>query len=419
MFQTKYLIVGSSHAGLSAMEAIRLCDQEGPVTMVSAEKAYPYSPTILPYVISGKVPKERISLRNQDYFDKIKVRFLNDSRVTGIHPADSSVTLESGKKITYEKLLIATGADPELAPIPGLKDCPHYKLRTIKDALEIRKAMNKLSSAIVLGGGLIGLHTAENMAKAGLQVTVVARRTLLRRYFDTQATGLIQKVFAENGVRVLTGSPITHVTSANGACAVSLENGLDLSAHILLVATGVRPRTSFLQGSSVKTDEGILVDERMRTEAENIWAAGDVAQAKSFFGPEQILNGILPDAVEQGRIAGMDMAGDPALKPYQGGIPMNTYTFFGNHSFSVGSSLPGDSEEGLEMDLIYSPAGLKYQKLVFREGRLIGAAGINTSFDPGIIRQMILRQVELGEMKATFAGSPLRSGRLLMTRLWR
>ncbi len=420
MSRTKYLIIGSSHAGLSAAEAIRLYDQDGALTMISAEKAYPYSPTILPYVVSGKVHEDRIFLRDQVWFDKRNIRFLNGATVTGVHAEKKSVSLESGREMSYEKLLIATGAEPELPPVAGLKECPHYKLRTVDDAINIRGALKKGGSAIVLGGGLIGMHAAENMARAGLKVTVVEMlRQVLPGYFDPQAAGLIQKVFTENGVKILTGNPATNVTSAHGACAVSLRNGLDLSAHVLLVAAGVRPRISFLAGSPVGTDAGILVDERMRTSAQDIWAAGDVAQAGSFLGPEKILNGIVPDAVEQGRIAGMDMAGDPSLKPYSGGIAMNTYSFFGNRSFSVGLSLAEASEEDLEVDTIYSPAGLKYQKLVFREDRLIGASAINAALDPGVICQTIRRKVQMGEMKRGFAASPLEYGRLFMSRLWR
>lgn len=161
------------------------------------------------------------------------------------------------------------------------------------------------------------------------------------------------------------------------------------------------------------------MNERMRTNVDNIWAAGDVAQARSFLGPEKILNGILPDAVEQGRIAGMDMAGDPALKAYAGGMPMNTYSFFGNRAFSVGSSLIDESEGGVDVDRLYSPAGLKYQKLVFKEDRLIGASAINAALDPGVVCRMIQEKVELGEAKRMFAGSPLESGRTIMSRLWR
>ena len=418
MSQTKYLIAGASHAGLSALQAIRLYDSEGSVTMVSAEKAYPYSPTILPYVVSGKVRQENVFLRDQSWFDKLGARFLSGSAVTGVNPKRKSVVLENGRKISYEKLLLATGAAPEVPPIPGLKDCPHFVLRTIDDALEIRKAMHKSTSAIVLGAGLIGMHAAENLAKAGLQVTLVARRTLVRRYFDNPAAAYILEVFTRNGVRILTGSPITHVASANGACGVSLENGLDLCAHLLVVATGVRPRVSFLEGSNVKVDEGILVDERMRTGTQDLWAAGDAAQAKSFHGPEKVLNGILPDAVEQGRTAGMDMAGDPSLRPWAGGLPMNTYSFFGNHAFSIGAK-PEESEDELEVHRLHSPVSGSYQEFVFNKDKLIRAWGINTALDPGIVCRMIRSKVDLGEAKAMFAAAPLRSGRVLMSRLWR
>jgi len=113
----------------------------------------------------------------------------------------------------------------------------------------------------------------------------------------------------------------------------------------------------------VEVDQGILVDERMRTSASGIWAAGDVAQARGFFEPSKILNATLPNAVEQGRIAGMDMVDDPALKVYQGAVALNTYKFFGHRAFSVGMIRPG---EGCEVEKVVVPEGFKYQKLVFK-----------------------------------------------------
>ena len=420
MSHTKYLVIGSSHAGLSAVDAIRLQDGEGPITMVSGEKCLPYSPTVLPYVVSGEVDPDRIFLRDQEYFNKFKVSFLNDSRVVGVDSDANMVTLESGNEIHYEKLLLATGAAPELPPIPGLENAPCHVLRTLEDAQRIRTAMENTQSAIILGAGLIGMHAAENLAKAGLQVTVVEMLPrVLPGYFDERAAGLIQRVFAQNGVKVLTGSAVTHVTTSNRACALSLENGLDLSAHLLLVSTGVKPRMEYLAGSEVETDAGILVDDRMRTSVSNIWAAGDVAQARSFFDSEKILNGILPDAVEQGRIAGMDIVADQALKLYSGGIPMNTYSFFGHRAISVGISVPPSTGEEFQVDFVFSPTSLRYQKLVFQNDNLVGVSAINAELDPGVMWQIIRRQVDLGDIKDKFASAPLETGRLLMSKIWR
>jgi len=420
MAHCKYLIIGSSHAGLSAMHAIRLHDGNSSITMVSGEECLPYSPTILPYVVSGETGQDRIFLRDEDFFKEFNINFVNGTKAVEIDPASNKVVLDMGEHINYEKLLLATGAAPELPHIKGLKKISCHVLRTLEDALGIRAAVRNAQSAIILGAGLIGMHAAESLAKAGLDVTVVEMLPqVLPGYFDDQASGLIQGVFIDNGVRVLTGSRVTHVTFSNRACALSLENGLDLSAHLLLVATGAKPRMDYLTGSGVETDAGILVNDRMQTSVSNIWAAGDVAQAKGFFGTEKILNGILPDAVEQGRIAGMDMSGDPDLAPYQGGISMNTYSFFGHRAISVGMSSPPSSTDEYQVDHSFSPSSIRYQKLVFKNDNLVGFSAINSMLDPGVILQIIRRQIDLADIKATFASAPLNTGRLLMSKLWR
>ncbi|MGD9080580.1 MAG: FAD/NAD(P)-binding oxidoreductase, partial [Desulfobacterales bacterium] len=162
MSQAKYLIVGSSHAGLSALEAIRLQDEEGPITIVSREQTLPYSPTILPYVISGKKQVDAISLRDPSYFSDLNVRFKPDSAVVAVDPSKAIVTLESGETIQYEKLLLATGADAAVPPFPGIETVPYQVVRTLGDALKLRDSIQDATSAIVIGAGLIAMHTAEN-----------------------------------------------------------------------------------------------------------------------------------------------------------------------------------------------------------------------------------------------------------------
>jgi phenylglyoxylate dehydrogenase epsilon subunit len=420
MSQTKYLIVGSSHAGLSALEAIRVQDEEESITLLTQEKYLPYSPTILPYVVSGLVDAKEAFLRDEEGLSHRGIELRRDAKVVGVEPQTRTVKLESGESIEYEKLLLATGAKPLLPPISGLEDAPYHVLRTLDDALGLQGAAQKAKSAIVLGGGLIGMHAAENLAKRGRKVTVVeALPHVLPGYFDEQAAGLIQRVFKENGIEILAGSAVTHAGRSDGGCIVSLESGEDLSADLLMVATGVKSNMDYLAESGIDMDEGILVDDTMRTSAEGIWAAGDVAQAQSFFGNGKRINAILPNAVEQGRIAGMDMVGDPAVKPFQGGLPMNTYRFMGNNAFSVGMSEVPEGNEGYEVEQASLPDSLQYQKLIFKKGQLVGASGINTSLDPGIMLQLIGRKVDLEEVKAQFVASPVDTGRILMSKLWR
>ena len=420
MKESKYLIIGSSHAGLSALDAIRVWDAEGSIMVLTQETQLPYSPTILPYLVSGETKPEMVFLRDAEGLERLGVDFEYGARVSGLDTAGHIVSLDSGKTVKYEKLLLATGASPVAPPIEGMEETPYYVLRTLEDASGLRSACRDGKSAVVLGAGLIGMHAAENLAKAGMQVTVVeAMGQVLPGYFDAEAAGLIEKVFAAQGVKVLTGRKATRVAKSNGGCSLEMGSDPALAGDILIVATGVSPNIAFLEGAGVEVDQGILVDEQMRSSAPDIWAAGDVAQAPGFFESEKGMNPTLPSAVEQGRIAGMDMAQDPELKPYKGRIAMNTYGFFGHRAFAVGMNMQDESADGVEVNRVSIEKNMQYQKLVLQEDRLIGASGINSALDPGILLQLIRRRIDLQNVKQVFADDPLGAGRVLMTKIWR
>jgi phenylglyoxylate dehydrogenase epsilon subunit len=418
MEQSHYLIVGASHAALSALHAIRLHDAEKDITIVTRDDSLPYSPTVLPYVVSGRSDPERVFLHDANYFARQKVNYRPRAQVKSLKKG--AVRLTDGSEIGFEKLLLATGAAPALPSIPGLQDVRFHVLRTLDDALALRQALPSVKKALVLGGGLIGMHAAENLATGGAQVTVVEQeRHILPGYFDADAASIIEKIFAAKGVRMLTGARIAGCAPRRTGCYATLGCGGVLEADLLLVATGVAPVTDFLDGSGVETDRGVLVDDTMRTSVENVWAAGDVAQARGFFAEGKIINGILPDAVDQGRIAGMAMAGDPQLAEYAGGVPLNTYTFFGQQAASIGVQEGALGEVGVEVHIEIAAKRSRYLKIVLRDDRLAGIFGINVAFDPGVMWELILRRVDLGAVKQTFFASPQQTARAIMSKSWR
>lgn len=417
MQQTNYLIVGASHAALAAVQAIRMHDEAGTVTMVSKDDALPYSPTVLPYVVSGRSDPQRVFLRDDAYFEAHKVNYLKGKTVTAIAAAENRVSLASGEQIAYDKLLLATGAAPQLPPVPGLDSVRFHVLRSLDDAMRLRDALKGTRQAVVLGAGLVGMHAAENLAKAGAQVTVVEMQpTVLGAYFDSEASGIIAQTFNDRGVRLVLGSKVVRLAPREGGegAVVTLADGSELQAELLLVSTGVSPVMDYLKGSGAETDRGIVVDDAMRTSLPNVWAAGDVAQARGFYDGAKIINGILPEAVEQGKIAGMAMAGDPGVKAYVGGVPLNTYTFFGQQAVSVGSQ-----SEGQVVAREVDAPNKRYLKILMKDGRLTGIFAINTAFDPGVMWQLILRRIDLSPVMQEFLADPQRTARVLMSRTWR
>jgi phenylglyoxylate dehydrogenase epsilon subunit len=418
MQQTDYLIIGASHAALSALHTLRMHDADGAVTMVTRDASLPYSPTVLPYVVSGRSAAERVFLRDEGYFREQKVNYLRGAQVERVVADRNAVRLAGGAEIAYGKLLVASGARPVVPPIPGLAAVRFHVLRTLDDALALREALPATHDAVVLGAGLIGMHAAENLAKAGARVTLVEREShVLPGYFDADAAAMIAKAFAAEGVRLFAGAQVVRVEPEAGGCKLVLDGGAALDCDLLVVGVGVAPVTDFLAGSGVALDRGVLVDDTMRSSVPNIWAAGDVAQARGFYDGAKTLNGILPDAVEQGRIAGMAMAGDPGVRAYPGGVPLNTYTFFGKHAVSVG--VHGDGVAGAEVVKTVDADHGRYLKIVLADNRLLGIFGIGTAFDPGVMWELILRRTDLSAVRERFLRSPQDAARVLMSRTWR
>lgn len=417
MEQTKYLVVGSSHAALEAVTAIRMHDPDGTLTLVTRDAHLPYSPTVLPYVVSGRSAPDNVFLRDDAFFDEQRVSYRRATALAALHAGRNVAEFADGSQIAYEKVLLATGATPVVPPIPGIEQVSFHVLRTLDDAKGLRAAMTQAKQAVVLGAGLVGMHAAENLVKAGANVTIVEMSAQLTSgYFDETAAELIETAFTDHGAKILTNSRVVGLAPCAAGARLTLENGTTLDADLLLVATGVRPELDYLNGSGVATDRGILVDDTMRTNIDNVWAAGDCAQARGFFSGTPIMNAILPDATVQGRVAGMAMAGDPGIKPYAGGVPLNTYHFFGRHAISVGSSAVPD---GAEARTRFDAETGRYLKAIFQDGRLTGIFGVNEFFDGGVMAQLIMRRTDLSEVKDRLFERPLAVGRELMSQLWR
>ncbi len=415
--ETHYLIAGASHAALAALHAIRLVDDQRDLTVIAKDDSLPYSPTVLPYVVSGRSTPTSVLLRDDRYFAEHKVNFLRGRRITGVSTTERLATLSDGTRIRFEKLLVATGARPVVPAIPGLADVGFHVLRTLEDAQRLRDRLPDARHAVVLGGGLIGMHAAENLCKSGVRVTVIEMQAhVLPAYFGADAAALIERAFVEAGVDLRTNSRVERVAAGSSEFTVQIAGGARIAGDLLLVGTGVIPVTDYLEGSDIAIDRGVLVDDVMQTSVANVWAAGDVAQARDFYGSAPVVGGILPDAVEQGRIAGMAMAEDSTLTPYRGVVPINTYRFFGNHAIAVGNNR---APSGAEVVVRAAPDDNRYLKIILHDSRLHGIFGINEPFDAGVMWELILRRIDLGPVRERFLERPQDTARALMSRLWR
>jgi phenylglyoxylate dehydrogenase epsilon subunit len=407
----KHLIVGSGAAGLAALREIRSISDEDEIKLVSMEDCLPYSPTTLPYLLSGKIEKSKLWIVDEEYFKKMRCQLALGKRVVKVAPEKKEVIYEGGERERYDTLLIATGSEPIVPLIEGMEEVGFFGFHTLQDYQELTRRLERGYVALIYGGGLVAMGLASGLIKRGCKVKMVVRSRILRLYFDTDAGALIARVFLAQGAEIISGREIKRVGKRGNVVEAVLTDGSSLSGDIFISCLGTTPRVSFLQGSGMEVNSGIVVDDSLRTNKEDVYAAGDVAEAKDFFTGQRGLNAILPSAVEQGKIAGANMAGE--RQEYEGWISMNVFHFFGSGACSIG--LTG-ADEGVEVLKEEDKDEGRFKKLSFQDGRLVGAEFVNVDVDPGVILYLIKNRLKIGKHKELLLQKPVEVSRWLMVR---
>lgn len=369
--KTRYLIIGASAAGLACAATIRNHDPWGPVTVV-AEDRLVYSRCLLTDLISGARNPESLDFAGKNYFAERGIEFLPCRRVTALDPRQKMVLTQDGCKISYDYLLIATGAKPVLPPVENLSRGKQvFVLRSFEDAEAIIDSVEPKKKLVVLGGGLVGLEVAEALVSQGSKITVIEQADrLLHLQLDSFAASRYTELFRSHGVEIITGRRATKIELDNDSnvLGVELDDQGYLPCNLIVAATGVKPDTSFLSGTGIAVGKGIIVDQQMRTSIPDIYAAGDVCESMDILTGRVSLTPIWPAAIQQGRIAGLNMVGK-AVELSGTFAHQYTMSFFGLPTISFGWPEPPDDSYNVEIDV--SPD--YYQKVIHKEGRLVGA----------------------------------------------
>jgi NAD(P)H-nitrite reductase large subunit len=396
------------------MEQIRRQTQVDEVKLVSMEPYPSYSPTSLPYLLAGRIKEADLWIYDEQYLRQWNSMLVTGKEVVHIIPEKAQVAYRDGTVDNYDTLLVATGSEPVWPPIEGLEQVGCLGFHTLADYRRLVSALKNKSDVIVLGAGLVGMEVASGLLERGCSVSIVEKEQgVLPLYFEGPAETHIREIFLQMGARVFTDSPVTRVKRDKGRIEAIFTDGKSLEGDVLIVTAGVKARVSFLGGSGIKINQGILVDRQMRTSIPNIYAAGDVAEAVDFFIGEPGLNPVLPAAVEQGKVAGANMVG--LQTNYEGWISMNTFNFFGHRAFVAGLSMSRDRDYyTLEEN---DGARKQFKKLVFHEDRLVGAVLVNAEVDSGVIVHLIRKRAEIGAYKELLFERPRDVSRWLMMEL--
>ena len=411
MPKKKHLIIGTGSAGLSAAEEIRRLNAEDEIKVVSAEDYPPYSPTVLPYLLSGRTDEAHLSMRKDNYFDTIGAIFARGKEVVRLLPESKEVVYKDGEREKYDTLLIASGADSSCPPIKGLAENGYLGFHTIADCQRLLTELKDKNNIAVMGAGLVGMEVAIALVEKGCRVTIIEKEShLLPLYFDREAEQLIRTIFESKGLSLLTGMEVSQVSRQDSQVTISFAEGNPVMADLLVTCTGVASRLALVAESGISTNRGIIVDRQMMSSIPDVYAAGDVAEAPDFFTGQPGMNQIIESAVDEGRIAGANMAGETT--GYEGWISSNIFNFFGNVAFSAGLSMPTDNHYEVLKDKEEKKA--RYKKLVYDEGKLVGGMFLNVDLDPGVLLYLIRKRVDISAYKQLLFEQPRELSRWLM-----
>lgn len=388
----EYVIVGGSVAAASALAAIRQNRPKAEIRVVADEAVPFYYRPLIPYLLDGSRTAEEILFAEQPSAAG-RAELIHD-RCVAIDPARQRIRLQSGRDLPYTKLLLAAGGAPIMlvGDLEGLEHQGIFTLRSMDDAVKIRKYLPGCRTAAVIGGGLVGIKAAEALAKVGLAVTVIEQKEqILPLRADRMAAAAIVTRLKEKGVTVLTGQAPQAVTASAGkADGVRLADGSTVAADLVILAVGIRPNIDFLAASGIAIERGVLADSRMQTSLPNIYAAGDLVQFTDQAAGDEEVSALWSNAVHTGRVAGCNMSGGRAVVPPMLSV-MNSTEIAGLPLISAGKL---DDPAGKHAVFAES-CGDNCRKLLFAKDRLVGLLFLGNVNRAGVYVNMIRNRMPL------------------------
>ena len=387
-----YIIIGGGIAGVSAAEAIREGDKTGRVILICNEAELPYYRMNLTRYLAGDINVSTLPLHPDDWYKAQAVELMLSTVVDSISPASKEVHLATNGSLSYDKLILANGAQPFMPPFPGRDLKGVWSVRTHSDADNILYCCSLHMNVVCIGGGLLGLENAGALAKRGANVTVIETFDwLLPRQLPKEGGKQLEKIILKMGIKVVTGGKVKEMLGEDAVRSVAFEDGSELPAGLVLITTGVVADTSLAKAAGLKVNKGVLVDEQMRTSEPDIYAAGDNSECNGK------LYGLWMPAKAQGTVAGHNAAGGNDVFPEM--PPSAKLKVLGIDLFSIGQIAPNDPNDVLISEAI----GEDFTGFVLRDGKLIGASLLG---DVSLANE-VKEAVNTGLVLSSEAGNPL------------
>jgi 3-phenylpropionate/trans-cinnamate dioxygenase ferredoxin reductase subunit len=403
MSKQTFIIVGASLAGAKAAEELRARGFDGRLVLIGTEPERPYErPPLTKDYLRGESEREQAFVHAPDFYDAHDIELLTGTTVTAVDVAASRVSLQDGRELSFERLLLSTGAEPRRIPVPG-SDLPgiHY-LRTLADCDVLRARLDAGGHVVVVGAGWIGSEFAASARQLGLEVTVIDPLPLPNeRIFGPEIGRFYRDVHASRGVELLLGEEVVSFEGEQALRRALTNRGRSIECDFAVVGIGVVPRVGLAQGAGLELDNGIVVDAGLRTSAPNVFAAGDVAHAWHPFFSRRVRVEHWANALNQGPAAARAMLGEH--------VSYDRIPYFFSDQYDVGMEYSGYATEWDEVVFRGDRDGGEFIAFWLSGGHVVGGMNVNV-WDVNEQVQALIRSRERVDVRAlTDLDSPLES----------
>lgn len=385
----KIIIIGAGPAGVTACETIRSFDQQSEITMLTDEPYLPYSPPAMAdHFIMGT---DNHLWRSPDWPAEMGINYQRGVKVATIDPARHQLRLETGEGMSYDRLLICTGARL-YAPLQGADKPGIYNFKSLSAAEKLVSKVRggEASSALIVGAGFIGMEIALLLRELGITVVQIEMLDqVMSTMLDADTAAIALDLMKAKGIEVLLNTKAVEFVGNGMATGVRLESGKVLQADLLIASTGVKPNVELLNGSGIMCNWGIQVDDQLRTNVDDVYAAGDCIETPDLLTGKKVVHAIFPNAVEQGRVAGMNLTGHGEL--YQGAERMNSLKHLGLPIMAAGD------KEGDRILRGHSRGNLR--TIYLRENRLVGYQLVGDIHPAGVYHTLMTQKSDIRSLE--------------------
>ena len=366
-----FVVVGASLAGAKAAAELRTGGFDGQVILIGAEPERPYErPPLTKDYLRGETEREKAYVHSDDFYARLEIELVTGVSVTAIEPGRSRLTLDSGRTLGYDKLLLTTGAHPRRLDVPGAGLDGIYYLRTLADCDLLRERLAPGGRVAVAGAGWIGSEFAASARQRGLEVTVIDPQALPNeRIFGSEIGSFYRDLHTRHGVSMLLGDGVESFEGNGAVAAVRATSGRRIECDFAVVGIGVLPRTSLATDAGLQTGNGIAVDARLQASAPDIFAAGDVANAWHPFYQRPVRLEHWANALHQGPAAAQAMLGQP--------VSYDRIPYFFSDQYDAGMEYSGFAPEWDEVVFRGDREGGEFIAFWLRDARVVAGMNVN------------------------------------------